>query len=110
MVDNKENYKFDLGVKGLINEGTCKAFCLKIDVHSYANEIYFPSASFWKWGSLELGNGLLGAYGGWKNILSFPGKKERNVFKRVSVIYERSTLKSPCKEGALLNVKHCIYF
>ena len=46
MVDNKENYKFDLGVKGLINEGTCKAFRLKIDVHSYANEIYFPSASF----------------------------------------------------------------
>ena len=75
MVDNKENYKFDLGVKGLINEGTCKAFCLKIDVHSYANEIYFPSASFWKWGSLELGNGLLVAYGGWKNILKLSWKK-----------------------------------
>ena len=45
------------------NEGRCSAFDMEIIFHSHANKTHFQKkgwhlASFWKWGSLELGSGL----------------------------------------------------
>ena len=47
------------------NEVKCSAFDMQMILHSHANKTHFqkkgcaPRASYWKWGILELGNGLL---------------------------------------------------
>ena len=47
------------------NEIKCSAFDMQMILHSHANNTHFhkkgcaPRASYWKWGILELGNGLL---------------------------------------------------
>ena len=46
------------------NEGSCSDFNMEIIFHSDANKTHFhvvQLASFWKWGFLDLGSGLLSA-------------------------------------------------